>query len=255
MLKTAFAALFIEDGCCIMKGVRGGHALKKIEVNEQGVKEEVTLRASGMPYALAGVVFFLIAGTNSVCSLGSYIWPTVAAIIAFRIGKGIWKGTKTVREIEPDTGDAQCDALLKEAREALAAIRKTDDGIADEGVSQCIREIDQICRQILLKLEEQPELYSQLRTFLRYYLPTTRKILDNRALIEQRGTMDDENARAVCERTDRLLPEIRRAFQKQLDALNEHNYLDVEVEMDVLEGMMKGDGLAGGASAAATQTK
>ena len=53
----------------------------------------------------------------------------------------------------------------------------------------------------------------------------------------------------------RLLPEIRRAFQKQLDALNEHNYLDVEVEMDVLEGMMKGDGLAGGASAAATQTK
>ena len=154
-----------------------------------------------------------------------------------------------------DTGDAQCDALLKEAREALAAIRKTDDGIADEGVSQCIREIDQICRQILLKLEEQPELYSQLRTFLRYYLPTTRKILDNRALIEQRGTMDDENARAVCERTDRLLPEIRRAFQKQLDALNEHNYLDVEVEMDVLEGMMKGDGLAGGASAAATQTK
>ena len=42
---------------------------------------------------------------------------------------------------------------------------------------------------------------------------------------------------------------------KQEDALNEHNYLDVEVEMDVLEGMMKGDGLAGGASAAATQTK
>ena len=129
-----------------------------------------------------------------------------------------------------------------EARETLTAIRKTDEGIADEGVSQCIREIDQICLQILAKLEEQPDLYSQLRTFLRYYLPTTRKILDNRALIEQRGMMDEENAKAVCERTDRLLPEIRRAFQKQLDALNEHSYLDVEVEMDVLEGMMKGDG-------------
>ena len=101
---------------------------------------------------------------------------------------------------------------------------------------------ERICLQILAKLEEQPDLYSQLRTFLRYYLPTTRKILDNRALIEQRGMMDEENAKAVCERTDRLLPEIRRAFQKQLDALNEHSYLDVEVEMDVLEGMMKGDG-------------
>lgn len=222
--------------------MRGGRALKKVEVNEQGVRQEITRTASGMPYALAGAVFFLVAGTNSLCSLSSYIWPVVAAVIAFKIGKGIWKGSETVTELKPDTGDAQCDALLVEARETLAAIRKTDEGIADEGVSQCIREIDQICLQILAKLEEQPDLYSQLRTFLRYYLPTTRKILDNRALIEQRGMMDEENAKAVCERTDRLLPEIRRAFQKQLDALNEHSYLDVEVEMDVLEGMMKGDG-------------
>lgn len=216
--------------------------MKKVEVNEQGVRQEITRTASGMPYALAGAVFFLVSGTNSLCSLSSYIWPVVAAVIAFKIGKGIWKGSETVTELKPDTGDVQCDALLVEARETLAAIRKTDEGIADEGVSQCIREIDQICLQILAKLEEQPDLYSQLRTFLRYYLPTTRKILDNRALIEQRGMMDEENAKAVCERTDRLLPEIRRAFQKQLDALNEHSYLDVEVEMDVLEGMMKGDG-------------
>lgn len=222
--------------------MRGGRALKKVEVNEQGVRQEITRTASGMPYALAGAVFFLVAGTNSLCSLSSYIWPVVAAVIAFKIGKGIWKGSETVTELKPDTGDAQCDALLVEARETLTAIRKTDEGIADEGVSQCIREIDQICLQILAKMEEQPDLYSQLRTFLRYYLPTTRKILDNRALIEQRGMMDEENAKAVCERTDRLLPEIRRAFQKQLDALNEHSYLDVEVEMDVLEGMMKGDG-------------
>lgn len=216
--------------------------MKKIEVNEQGVRQEITRTRSGMPYALAGAVFFLVAGAKSLCSLSSYIWPVIAAAIAFKIGKGIWKGSETVTELKPDTGDAQCDALLVEAREALAAIRKTDEGIADEGVSQCIREIDQICLQILAKLEAQPDLYSQLRTFLRYYLPTTRKILDNRALIEQRGMMDEENAKAVCERTDRLLPEIRRAFQKQLDALNEHSYLDVEVEMDVLEGMMKGDG-------------
>ena len=216
--------------------------MKKIEVNEQGVRQEITRTPSGMPYALAGAVFFLVAGAKSLCSLSSYIWPVIAAAIAFKIGKGIWKGSETVTELKPDTGDAQCDALLVEAREALAAIRKTDEGIADEGVSQCIREIDQICQQILAKLEAQPDLYSQLRTFLRYYLPTTRKILDNRALIEQRGMLDEENAKAVCERTDRLLPEIRRAFQKQLDALNEHSYLDVEVEMDVLEGMMKGDG-------------
>ena len=115
--------------------------MKKVEVNEQGVRQEITRTASGMPYALAGAVFFLVAGTNSLCSLSSYIWPVVAAVIAFKIGKGIWKGSETVTELKPDTGDAQCDALLVEARETLTAIRKTDEGIADEGVSQCIREI------------------------------------------------------------------------------------------------------------------
>lgn len=220
--------------------------MKKTVTNEQGVKQEITLRASGMPYALAGIVYLLCTGTKSVSSVWSYLWPAVLAFLAFRIGKKIWKGTEIVEEIKPDTGDAQCDQLLTESRAMLADILKTDDGIADETVSQCIREINQICLQILQKLEEKPELYSQLRTFLRYYLPTTRTILNNRALIEQRGSMDEENAKAVCERTDRLLPEIRRAFQKQLDALNEHNYLNVEIEMDVLEGMMKGDGLSSG---------
>ena len=59
--------------------------MKKVEVNEQGVRQEITRTASGMPYALAGAVFFLVAGTNSLCSLSSYIWPVVAAVIAFKM--------------------------------------------------------------------------------------------------------------------------------------------------------------------------
>ena len=219
--------------------------MKKKNSQGKAAGDGTQLRASGMPYALAGVVFLLFTMSRRVASFWSYLWPALLALLAFRIGKRIFRGVPVeVKETPPSTGDAQCDQLLQEARKELAAIRKTDEGIADEAVSQCIREIDQTCGQILQKLEEQPELYDRLRTFLRYYLPTTRKILNNRAMIEQRGNMDEKNAKAICERTDRLLPQINSAFQKQLTALEEHNYLDVAVEMDVLEGMMKGDGFS-----------
>ena len=39
------------------------------------------------------------------------------------------------------------------------------------------------------------------------------------------------------------VPEIRRAFQKQLDALNEFRFINLESEMDVLTDMLKSDGL------------
>lgn len=227
--------------------------MKKTETNEQGVKQQITLRSSGMPYALAGAVFLLCTATKSVYTLWSYIWPTALAAGAYAVGRLIWPGKKVVVDLPPDTGNAQCDQLLVESRQALAAIRKADEGIADEAVSQCIREIDEACQKLLFRLEEEPELHSQLRTFLRYYLPTTRKILDNRAMIEQKGYMDEQNAKAVCERTDRVLPEIRKAFQRQLEAVNEHSFLDVQVEMDVLEGMMKSDAAPVGATA--TQAK
>ena len=210
---------------------------------------------SGAPFVVgaAGVLgFSLLFGLGG---LGSYILAAVVFMLFYKGAKKRFPDREIVVERAPASGDSACDAMILEGRESLKQIRTLNDQIADPALSARIDSIENSCRAILRRLEEQPAMLSSLRTFLRYYLPTTRKILDNRALIEQRGTMDDENARAVCERTDRLLPEIRRAFQKQLDALNEHNYLDVEVEMDVLEGMMKGDGLAGGASAAATQTK
>ena len=216
--------------------------------------EKKTIR-SGAPYVTAGLAVFAVALVLGIGSLLSYGIAAAAGTLGFLAGRRLFPDRVVEIERAPRSGNAEVDALIAEARGQLAAIAQANEAIAERELSAQIDDIEATCRTILQRLEEQPNMLSSLRTFLRYYLPTTRKILDNRALIEQRGTMDDENARAVCERTDRLLPEIRRAFQKQLDALNEHNYLDVEVEMDVLEGMMKGDGLAGGASAAATQTK
>lgn len=202
-----------------------------------------TRKASPMPYLAAGFAVLLLGVARPMARILDYAAAAGVALIVYFIARGVWPDRRIRVELPPDTGDAQADQLLAEAREALKTFRAANDRIADPGVSACIEEIERLALRILERLEEQPALHGQLRTFLRYYLPTTRKLLDARAAIEQEGA-GGENARLVTARTDRVLPEIQRAFEKQLDALDKHKYLDLQVEMDVLEGMLKSDGLS-----------
>lgn len=79
--------------------------------------------------------------------------------------------------------DAVAD-VIREGRAAMRRIRQANDVISDAALSAQIDSIENSCRQILSILEQRPQLLSQLRTFLRYYLPTTLKLLDARARLE-----------------------------------------------------------------------
>ena len=71
--------------------------------------------------------------------------------------------------------------VVREGREAMRRIRHANDLIPDPALSAQIDSIENSCGQILALLEQRPQLLTQLRTFLRYYLPTTLKLLDARA--------------------------------------------------------------------------
>lgn len=203
----------------------------------------VVKKASSMPYLAAGVAVLVYGAKDAIVNPMDYLKGAIIAAVAFAIARAIWPDRKQRIDLPPDTGDAQCDQLVLEAREALVAIRAANDQIADPALSACIDGIETSCRKILVRLEEQPALHGQLRTFLRYYLPTTRKLLDARAAFEK-GDATSDNAREARERTERVLPQIRDAFERQLDAMDKHRYLDLQVEMDVLEGMLKSDGFS-----------
>lgn len=205
---------------------------------------KIERRPSPMPYLLAGAVFLLYGILRPMAGAMSYLVGAVIAVGGYFVGRGIWPDQRIKIELPPDTGDVNTNLLLTEARQQLTAIRVSNEQIDDPKVSRTIDSIEAICLNILARLEENPELYGQLRTFLRYYLPTTEKLLASRAAIKQGGDTG-ENARKVTERTDRVLPEIERAFEKQLEALDKHKYLDIQVEMDVLEGMLKSSDMAG----------
>ena len=80
---------------------------------------------------------------------------------------------------------------------------------------------------------------SSLRTFLRYYLPATLKLLQSRAALEGEGGEQMQIAQRIRE----AMGQVQTAFHRQLDALNEFRFINLESEMDVLADMLAGDGL------------
>ena len=153
--------------------------------------------------------------------------------------------TQTDRQASAqETADAagdECSAVIREGREALRSIRHANDLIPDPALSAQIDSIEQSCSQILSILEQRPTLLPQLRTFLRYYLPTTLKLLDARARLEH--TANTPKAREVRTRISEALGVIDKAFQRQVEALDEYRFIDLESEMDVLRDMLRSDGL------------
>ena len=138
-----------------------------------------------------------------------------------------------------DTDDVA--VVIREGHDAMRRIRHANDLIPDPELSAQIDSIENSCGQILSILEQRPQLLSQLRTFLRYYLPTTLRLLEARAKLENNA--DTPKAREVRSRISVAVGEIDKAFRKQVEALDEYRFIDLESEMDVLRDMLKSDGL------------
>ena len=142
-------------------------------------------------------------------------------------------------ELNFDVDDVK--AVIREGGIALHRIRRANDLIPDPELSAIIDSIENSCQQILSILEQRPQLLSQLRTFLRYYLPATLRLLDARAQLESNA--NTPKAREVRGRISEAVSTIDKAFRKQVEALDEYRFIDLESEMDVLNDMLKADGL------------
>ena len=174
---------------------------------------------SGAPFVFAGAGVMAVALTMGIGSFVSY--PVALAVGAAGYALGRKKYPDRVIEVEtaPKSGNAEVDALIREARGQLDQIAAANDAIADPALSRQIEDIEATCRLILQRLEEQPNMLSQLRTFLRYYLPATLKLLNARAALE--AEVSAGQSADIAARIAKAVEQVQSAFHKQLDALHQ----------------------------------
>ena len=141
-----------------------------------------------------------------------------------------------IHEETPQQAAAREDDILRE-------IRQVNEEIPDEVMSAKIDRIEEITGKILAYQKSHPNKESQLRTFLNYYLPTTLKILRAYAQLDAQG-IEGQNISAAKKRIEEMMDQVVSGFEKQLDKLFQDDAMDITSDVEVLENMLKKDGLS-----------
>ena len=135
-------------------------------------------------------------------------------------------------------------ASMSEYEKIIEQIRQADIDIEDEGMSGKIRTMQELTSAIFAEVEAHPEKKPQIQRFMNYYLPTTLKLLDSYARIEQQGVSGDNMAKAKAD-IERIADTLVEGYKKQLDTLYRSEAVDIAGDVSVIESMMRRDGLTG----------
>ena len=126
----------------------------------------------------------------------------------------------------------------KENKHILDSIPKLEN---DE-LKKTLNEINDTVNRIIKTIEKNPERESKIKNFFDYYLPVTVKLVDRYDEIENQK-ISSSDTKKFNENTLKTLNEINDVFKKFLNNLYQSDMIDTNVEIKVLNSMLKSDGL------------
>lgn len=202
--------------------------------------------------------FYGVAAVWVVYALAFDLYRPTHFIFAAVLSAGVYLLLRAVRKDEeyeveiPDppkpepasTGNPELDKMIRDGALAVEEMKRLDENIEDEKISQAIRKLEQTSQAIFQQVREAPEKLPQIRKFMDYYLPTTLKLLNAYDRMSSVG-VGGENIDSTKERVEAIMDTIVAAFDKQLDGLFGAEALDVSADITVLETMLAREGLAG----------
>ena len=244
MVPLLACLMFMAGGIALMVNGIGGRGRSERYVNYLayiGANREVDLARMAAAFDVS--VRKLCKGLRHMLAKGilptGYLDLAEGKLYLTEMGYRAPEPEKEPTEEEKEEQDAQReDAILQE-------IRQVNDDIPDEEMSAKIDRIEEITGKILDYQKKHPNRQGQLRTFLNYYLPTTLKILRAYAQLEAQG-IEGENISAAKARIESMMDQVVAGFEKQLDKLFQDDAMDIAADVEVLENMLKKDGLSDG---------
>ena len=148
------------------------------------------------------------------------------------------------QEEEALAGNPELAVAIRQGREMIEQIRKANDEIEGEEISQKMFRLEKITGQIFEQIQEHPEKLPDVRRLMNYYLPTTLKLLSSYEDFEKQP-IQGENIKNAKQQIERSLDTVNAAFENLLDQLFSDEVLDVSSDISVLETMLKQEGLTG----------
>ena len=208
---------------------------------------------SPKPWLLAAAVWVLAAFIFPMHQLSFILITAGVSCAAFLLGKRFFPSEVTYIEKEPDPTDEAAVAVHK-GRGIIREIAAINGRIADEELSLQMDRIEKAGNAIFDHLSENPGKLTRVRRFMNYYLPTAYKLLSSYEKLSAPG-MKGENIEETMSRIQKTMVTVADAFEKQYDDLFGGESLDISADIDVLEQMLKSEGLSENSAAAPAEEK
>jgi len=255
--KKAFAAkhgipLLITDKADAASGIQGDSVGIHGSLGGEGV-EGVTAggvaATNGATGAGAGGDAVLVNGNNS--GIDGVQSGVTDSLVANDLG-GAGAGTGG-NDTSGTGGDAfgedgakylppEIREMVNEGNAYISKFQDIKDEISDNEMKGKISEIEETLSDIFDRIEDEPQLSSNLKKLIRYYLPTTNKLLAAYAELDK---SIDESETVIKTKADimRGINMLNDGYDKFLDSLYTDMAWEIAGDIDILEQMIKQDGL------------
>jgi len=149
---------------------------------------------------------------------------------------------RTIRYAEEQSKKSPSDAGVNTYVTTLTNMRKMRGEILDPEISQKVDHLIEVTAKIFKIVEENPQKEPLIKKFTEYYLPATGKLLRSYSMLEKQG-ITGKNIDSAKQDIERILDSLTEGYERQLDKLFDADVLDISSDVDVLETMLKKDGL------------
>ena len=199
-------------------------------------------RKSVLPWYFAGLVWLVGALALPIYQLWALAAVAVLSVVGFAVARRVCPDVVSRKEVPFMTGREDVDQMLGLIDAKRKELHELNVRIEDEPLSAAMDRMEKACLGILNEVEQHPEKAAQVRRFTNYYLQDAVKILTLYAELEEKG-VQGENAAGVRAEVAQNAQTIATAFEHQLDSLFAKDALDISTDLEVLNGMLKGQGL------------
>lgn len=133
-------------------------------------------------------------------------------------------------------------SVIKAGDDFIKKIRACNDAIPGQEISAKISHMEMLVDGIFDRVEQNPEMISDVRRLMDYYLPTTIKLLEAYRDLDSQP-VEVDNIRDSKHEIEETLDTLNHAFEKILDDLFHRTAWDVSTDISVLNTMLAREGL------------
>lgn len=135
--------------------------------------------------------------------------------------------------------------ILEEGERYIQHVHEANDAIPGEVMSDKLYKLEDIMRRIFEQLKKDPSSADDLQKLMKYYLPTTTKLIDAYKDLDGKPSYGENNIANTKKEIEDTMDVITDAFGKIFDDMFQDAAWDISTEISTMKTMLAKEGLTG----------